>query len=220
MKSPYLKIDLHVHTLFSRDASTTLQEVVTYSRKNGLNGVAVTDHGTIKGALKLAREKRIIVIPGEEIDTLHGHVLALNITQKIQPKLSLTETVQKIHELGGIAVAAHPAHPAHIFKIGMTRRAISISDFDAIEVINSAAFPFFISTHLSRKLAERFNLPQTGGSDAHQAAEIGMAYTVVYADSNVEDIIEAIRKGAAIPYGKAIPWPVRFRRGAHEIKRS
>ena len=219
MKNSSLKIDLHVHTLFSEDASTTLQEVFTYSKKRGLNGVAITDHGTLRGALKLAREKRTMVIPGEEIDTLHGHVLALNINHTIPPKLSLPETVQKIHDLGGIAVAAHPAHPARIFKIGMTRRAASVSNLDAIEVINSSAFPFFLSTYLSRKLAERLNLPQTAGSDAHQAAEIGMAYTVVDADSNIDDIIEAIRKGASIPCGKAIPWTVRFRRGAREIKR-
>jgi len=216
VKNHPLKIDLHVHTIFSEDASTTLREVVTYSKKRGLNGVAVTDHRTLRGALKLAKEKRIIVIPGLEIDTLHGHVLALNMTNPIPPKLSLPETVQRIHDLGGTAVAAHPAV---VFKIGITRRAASISNFDAVEVINSAAFPFSLSTYWSRKLAERLNLPQTGGSDAHQAVEIGMAYTLVYADSNVDHIIEAIRKGDTIPFGKPIPWTVRFRRGAHEIKR-
>jgi len=216
VKSPQLKIDLHVHTLFSRDASTTLRDVVTYSRKRGLDGVAVTDHDTLKGALQLVKEKRIIVIPGVEITTLHGHVLALNTTDPIPPKLSLPETVQKIHDSGGIAVAAHPTV---ILNVGITRRAASVSNFDAIEVINSSAFPFSLSTHFSRKLAEKLNLPQTAGSDAHQAAEIGMAYTVVNADSNIDDIIEAIRKGATVPYGKAIPWTARFRRGAHEIRR-
>ena len=219
MKNHALKIDFHIHTVFSKDASTTLQEVVAYSIKQGLSGVAITDHGTLRGALKLAKEKRIIVIPGVEIDTLHGHVLALNITRTVPSKQSLPETVQKIHDLGGIAVAAHPAHPARVFRLGMTRQAISISNFDAVEVINSASFPFFLSTYMSRKLAERLNLPQTGGSDAHQAVEIGMAYTVVDADSNVDDIIEAVRKGASTPYGRATPWSVRIRRGAHEIKR-
>jgi len=214
-----LKIDLHVHTVYSNDASTTLREVIAYSKKQGLNGVAITDHDTLKGALKLTKQKRVTVVPGIEICTLHGHVLAFNVTEPIPPKLSLPEAVQRVHDLGGIAVAAHPAHPARFFKIGITRRAAMVSNFDAIEVINSSAFPFFLSTYLSRKLAQRLNLPQTGGSDAHQASEIGTAYTVVNADSNIDDIVEAIRKGAVIPGGKSIPWTVRVRRGAHEIKK-
>jgi len=216
VKKQPLKIDLHVHTIFSEDASTTLREVVTYSKKQGLNGIAITDHDTLRGALKLAKEKTITVIPGVEISTPHGHVLGLNITDPIQSKLSLPETVQKIHDSGGIAVAAHPSV---IFKIGISKRAASVSNLDAIEVINSAAFPFSLSTYLSRRLAEKLSLPQTAGSDAHHAAEIGMAYTIVDADSNIDDIMEAIRRGATLPFGRAIPWTVRFRRGAYEIRR-
>jgi len=216
VKNPPLKIDLHVHTLYSKDASTTLQEVVTYSKKRGLDGVAITDHGTLRGALKLAKEKTITVIPGMEIDTPQGHVLALNITAPIPSKLSLPETVQRIHDSGGIAVAAHPTV---FFKLGISRRVASVSNFDAVEVINSAAFPFFLSTYMNRKLAEKLDLPQTAGSDAHQSVEIGTAYTVIDADTYIDDIIEAIRKGVTIPCGKAIPWTARFRRGVREIKR-
>jgi len=213
VKSLGLKIDLHVHTCYSQDAVTTLEEVVTYSKKRGLDGVAITDHDTLLGALKLVQKCKLLVIPGIEITALGGHVLALNITKPIPPKLDLSETVQRIHEAGGIAVAAHPTS---VYKSALSRQ---ITSYDAIEVINSAAVPFSFSTYLSRKLATRLNLPQTAGSDSHYAPEIGAAYTIVEADLDVDEVIQAIKGGATLPLGKPIPWRVRLRRGALSLKR-
>jgi len=213
---PPLKIDLHVHTRYSEDSTTTLKEVVHYAKKRGLDGVAVTDHDTILGALRLAEQKNLIVIPGVEVSSLHGHVLALNVTEPIEPKLSLPETVERIHRLGGLAVIAHPAA---VLKTGMGHKIISsASKLDAVEVINTAAFPFFLTTYLSRRLARRLGLPQTAGSDAHHPHEIGNAYTIVNADSNQEDIIEAVKKGKTVPLGKPISWAWRLQRGAFGLK--
>jgi len=211
VKNSPLKIDLHVHTYYSEDATTTLKELVHYASKNGLDGVAVTDHETLRGALKLARRSRLIIIPGLEVETLRGHILALNIKTLIPPKLSLTETVQRTHDAGGVAVVAHPAA---VLKTALGQRITSNSNIDAVEVINSAAFPFFLSTYLSCRLAKRLNLPQTAGSDAHHAPEIGTAYTLVDADPNSDDVAEAIRKGAITPFGKPIAWARRVGRGA------
>jgi len=211
VKNSPLKIDLHVHTCYSEDATTTLKEVVYYAKKRGLNGVAVTDHETLRGALKLARKSQLIIIPGLEVETQRGHILALNITTLIPPKLSIRETVQKIHDAGGIAAIAHPAV---VLKTGLGQKITSSSNIDAVEVINSAAFPFFLSTYLGRRLAEKLNLPQTAGSDAHHALEIGTAYTLVNADSNTDDVTEAILKGMITPCGKPITWAKRVQRGA------
>ncbi len=219
MKLLPLRIDLHVHTCYSDDSTSPLEEIIFYAKKQGLNGIAITDHDTLRGAkraLKLARKKELMVIPGIEVTTLQGHVLALNVTTFISHNLGLVETVEKIHEAGGIAVAAHPIV---LIKSHIKQRIASASNLDGVEVINSSAFPFFLSTRLSRALAERLNLPQTAGSDAHQASEIGTAYTLVKADSEVDEIIEAIRKGAVIPFGKSISWETRVRRGAFSLKR-
>ncbi|MFQ6073926.1 MAG: PHP domain-containing protein [Candidatus Bathyarchaeia archaeon] len=219
MKLLPLRIDLHVHTCYSYDATSSLREVLLYAKKRDLNGIAITDHDTVKGAkraLKLAGRMRFMVIPGIEVTTLQGHVLALNITTTIPQNLGLIETVEKIHEAGGIAVAAHPIV---FIKSHIKQRVASASNLDGVEVINSSAFPFFLSTRLSQALAERLNLPQTAGSDAHHASEIGTAYTLVRADSEVNEIIEAIRRGAVTPFGKAISWETRVRRGASSLKR-
>jgi len=213
VKSLGLKIDLHVHTCYSYDAVTTLEEVVTYSKKRGLDGVAITDHDVLLGALRLAQKNKLIVIPGIEITTMHGHVLALNITKPVLPKLGLPETIQRIHEGGGIALASHPTL---VYKSALSRQ---VTSYDAIEVINSGAVPFSLSTYLSRKFATRLNLPQTGGSDSHYAPEIGAAYTIIEADPDVDEIVQAIKRGATRPVGKPIPWRVRLRRGALSLKK-
>lgn len=209
-----LKIDLHVHTCYSSDGITTPREVVAYSKRRGLDGVAITDHDTVDGALKLLGKTSLVVIPGIEITTSVGHILALNVKKSIPSNLSPAETIQSIHEVGGIAVAAHPVTLIKSFR--------SIDDtlnFDAIEVINSVSFPFSLSTHLSRKLALSLKLPQVAGSDAHYGPEIGFAYTFIDADPEVDEIIQAIENGATIPFGTAIPWRLRLKRFSLNLKK-
>ncbi len=213
MNTLALKLDLHVHTCYSCDSATTLEEVLVYSKKRGLDGVAITDHDTIGGALKLRENSDLIIIPGVEVTTLQGHVLALNITRPITSGLSVQDTIQLIHDAGGIAVAAHP----NVFHKRLKGRIVT--NFDAIEVINSSAIPFLLSTCLNRKLALRLNLPQTAGSDAHYAPEIGFAYTMIDADPQVDEIVLAIKKRAIVPYGKRIPWKLRLQRGLLNFKK-
>ena len=212
MKSLSLKIDLHVHTCYSPDAVTTLKEVVTHSKKQGLDGVAITDHDTLVGASKL-QNSDLVVISGIEITTLNGHLLALNVTTPIPPKLDINETIQRIHEAGGIAVAPHPTA---VYRSAPSRQTAS---YDAIEVLNSADVPFQFLTYLNQKLATRLSLPQTAGSDSHYGPEIGAAYTFIEADPNVDEIVQAIKKGATIPVGKSIPWIMRLKGEALSLKR-
>jgi predicted metal-dependent phosphoesterase TrpH len=209
-----LKIDLHIHTCYSYDSTITPKELVTYAKKRGLNAVAVTDHDTISGALKLGRNKDLLIIPGIEINTQHGHVLGLNLHERIPSRLSVPTTVQKIHDAGGIAIAAHPTA---LYR-GELRKYM-IGEFDAVEVINASSIPFRFSNSVNRKLAEEFKLPQTAGSDAHYAPEIGMAYCSVEADLEKEEIVIAIKNGKVRACGRAIPWLMRLKREALNFKR-
>lgn len=212
----HLKVDLHLHTHYSEDGKTTLEEAIQYAKERQLDGIAITDHDTVQGALKLAKRKDLIVIPGIEVSSRHGHVLGLNITEPIRPKLDITETVEKIRLLGGVAVVAHPAVA---IKTGMGTTIRSASGIDAVEVINASAFPFSLSTYLSRRLAHRLGLPETAGSDSHYPQEIGSAYTIIDADSNRDDIMEAIRKGKTEPAGKPISWTRRLERGSQNVRK-
>jgi predicted metal-dependent phosphoesterase TrpH len=207
-----LKIDLHVHTHYSTDSLITLKEVITYSKKRGLDGVAITDHNTLKGALRL-KTRDMIVIPGIEISTLNGHLLGLNVNTLIPAELNIEETIRRIHEAGGIAVAPHPSV---FYKSPPSRQ---ICSYDAIEVMNASSVPFQLFTRLSKNFAVHLGLPQTGGSDSHYAPELGAAYTIVEADPDIDEIVDAIKKGATVAEGKAIPWKIRVRRAALGLKK-
>ncbi len=207
-----LKIDFHVHTCYSHDSSITLKQVVSFAKRRKLDGVAITDHNTLKGALKL-KTREIIVIPGIEVSTLQGHLLGINVTTLIPPQRDIEETIQKIHDVGGIAVAPHP------FSFYKSPPSRCVSCYDAVEVMNASSIPFSVITYYSRKFAERLGIPQTGGSDSHYAPEIGLAYTMVKSDSDVDEIGCALKRGTAFPVGRGVPWKTRFERTTQVLKR-
>ena len=198
---------MHVHTCYSIDSVITPKELIFYAKKQGLQGVAVTDHDRLDGALKIASETDFLIIPGIEVTSSDGHVVGLNVGEPIPSKLSATETVKRIHDAGGIAVACHPIG---LFKGGLGKR--TSTEFDAVEVINSSAIPFKYAMEQSMKIASRLRKPSLAGSDAHYGPEIGCAYTVVNAEPDVNDVVEAICNGLCQPLGKAIPLSIRLKR--------
>jgi predicted metal-dependent phosphoesterase TrpH len=209
-----VKIDLHVHTHHSYDSLITPEELVYYARRRGLDAVAVTDHDRVDGALKIAKETDFLVVPGIEVSSLNGHILGLNVQETIPRRLGVDETVDRIHEVGGIAVACHPTA---FFKESLAKH--TNSKFDAVEVINASAFPFNYSVKHSQRLASRLGLSRVAGSDAHYGPEIGCAYTFVDADLGADEIAKAIRKGLCQPFGRAIPPTTRLRRELLLLKR-
>jgi predicted metal-dependent phosphoesterase TrpH len=209
-----LKIDLHVHTTYSYDALITPKELVFYAKKRGLDGVAVTDHDRIDGALKIAKETDFLVVPGIEISSLNGHIIGLNVDELVPAELSVDETLDRIHEAGGVAVACHPVT---FFKESL-KGHIS-SRFDAVEVINASAFPFDYSVRRSGEIASRLGIARVAGSDAHYGPEIGYAYTLVDAEFDVDGVVNAVRKRLCSPYGKAIPLTMRFKKELLLLKR-
>jgi predicted metal-dependent phosphoesterase TrpH len=198
---------MHVHTCYSNDSSITLEQLVSYGKKQGLHGAAVTDHDTLEGALKLASRTDFLIIPGIEVHSSEGHIIGLNIKETVPSKLTPSETIDRIHSAGGIAVACHPFG---LFKGGLGKR--TTRDFDAVEVINSSAMPFSYSVRQNLKIASNLKKPRVAGTDAHYAPEIGCAYTLVDANNDVDDVIRAVKEGSCQPYGRAIPLSIRVER--------
>jgi predicted metal-dependent phosphoesterase TrpH len=201
----HVKADLHVHTTYSRDSVITFKELVFYAKKRGLTAVAVTDHNEVEGALKIAKETDFLIIPGTEVSSLNGHIVGLNVLERIPRGLSADETVERIHEAGGIAIACHPFA---LFK-GSIGKHVS-GKFDAVEAINASAFPFNRATQQAHLLAERLGLPKVAGTDAHYGPVIGQAYTLIDAEANVEDIVKAIASGLCKPAGTCISLRMRL----------
>jgi len=189
------------------------------ARRKGLDGVAVTDHDTVDGALKACKiasemgmKHQLIVIPGIEVSTKRGHILGLNVTEPIPMGLGVEETINRIHEAGGIAIAAHPQ--SYFFKdgIGLSPKILSFG-LDGVEVMNSALFPFKPLVQACKNFAEKHNLPQTAGSDSHVVEAIGLAYTLIDAEEkSVDSIIRSIKKGLTTPLGTGMPLTLRIKK--------
>lgn len=209
-----VKIDLHIHTCYSYDSVIKPEELVFYAKKRGLDGIAITDHDVIEGALKIARDTDFLVITGIEVTSLSGHIVGLNVEEQIPSKLSVEETIDKIHAVGGIAVACHPSA---FLKESLGRK--TSARFDAVEVINSSAIPFKRSVKNGQKLASALGVAKVAGSDAHYGPEIGCAYTVVDAEPNADAVVKAISKGLCEPFGNAIPLGIRLKREVLSIKK-
>ena len=82
-----MKYDLHTHTNYSKCSNLKPEILLKIAKKRGLNGLAVTDHHKIKGALKVSklnRDKNFEVIIGEEVTTDFGEVLAYYINKEIK----------------------------------------------------------------------------------------------------------------------------------------
>jgi predicted metal-dependent phosphoesterase TrpH len=200
-----VKADLHVHTTYSRDSVITPKELVFYAKKRGLTAVAVTDHNQVEGALKIAKETDFLIIQGIEVSSLKGHIVGLNVSEPIPRGLSADETVDRIREAGGVAIACHP------FALWKSSIGRYVSEkFDAVETINASAFPFNRATSKANQLAERLGLPKVAGTDAHYGPVIGQAYTVIEAEANVEAIVKAIANGRCEPKGAAISFMMRL----------
>lgn len=103
--------DLHMHTIFSYDGTATVPAVLKRAKQIGLDIIAITDHDEIRGALlaeQLAPQVGIQVIPGVEITTAEGDLLALSIRKLVPAGLPLIETILRVGEQGGFCLAPHP----------------------------------------------------------------------------------------------------------------
>ena len=195
--------DLHIHTIYSYDGTASAPAVLAYAQKTGLNVVAITDHDEIAGALEameLASKYSVEVLPGIEITTAEGDLLALNVTQKIERGLSLTETVLKVGGAGGFCIAPHPMAGGFGMKsLGAYPILRALRDREvariliAIETFNATSIDR-MSNHYARRLAERLNITQTGSSDAHIVEAIGLGSTA-FVGHTAQDLIKALYEG-------------------------
>ena len=201
-----MKFDLHTHTTYSkhhfwgRDALNTPKEMVKAGVKMGLTGMAVTDHQTVKGSLVAKQfakkyKKDFKIITGLEIKSKSGDILGLGITKNVPDNLTIEETIEKIHDLGGLAISPHP-YGEFGFRKCVKDEAIKA---DAIEIFNATSCRGF-QNKMAKQLAEKYKKPISAGSDAHYWKIVGNAGIICN-----EDPLEAIRKKRVKIFGHLTP---------------
>lgn len=195
--------DLHIHTIHSYDGTASVPAVLKRARQTGLDVIAITDHDQITGSLKaleLASAYGVEVIPGTEVTTSEGDLLALNVTEKIPHAQSLVETILKVGELGGFCIAPHPMagglgmKSLSAYSILKALRHPDVARIlIAIETYNATTIDR-MSNHYARILAERLGITQTASSDAHVLEAIALA-AVEFEGRSAQDLLAALRKG-------------------------
>lgn len=188
-----MKMDPHIHSIYSGDSDSQITDILKQSEKIGLNAIAISDHNTIKGskiAIEKSKDMDIVVVPSIEISTLYGHMLGLGATEEIPRDLSAIETVERIHDAGGLAVVPHPYS---YYRHGLFTKSDDNLNIDGIEVKN-ARYILGYSNRKGKILSKRRNIPEFGSSDAHFIAAIGDCYTEIDCEANVDDILDAIVK--------------------------
>lgn len=195
--------DLHIHSMHSPDATTTVRAVLKQAADVGLDVIAITDHDEITGALEareLASQYGVEVVTGAEVTTDEGHLVALYV-EKLPPSgMSLDETLLWIGHYGGIAIAPHPFNqlPNSLDMqsvIGVLNRPRSKGILKGIEVYNMSTRAF---DETAEKLSVYLPLARTAASDAHVYWAIGLGRTQ-FRGSSADDLRLALDNAATIP---------------------
>jgi len=193
--------DLHIHSIHSYDGTSTVPAILKHvSEKTKLNVIAITDHDSMEGvnqAQELAPKYGLQVIPGCEIASAQGHVLALFIHDRIPAGLSLIETLLLIGEQGGLAIAAHPeAKGTSSLRFETIREACShpfasqvlvgVEAFNGGLVYTRSNIPTVVQS-------ARLPLAQVGNSDAHILSMIGNGASY-FPGSSIADLRVALKQ--------------------------
>jgi predicted metal-dependent phosphoesterase TrpH len=204
------KADMHLHTLYSDGTAAVADLLEHVERNTDLDVIAITDHERVDGALR-AREIHAAagysfdLVVGEEITTRRGHILALFLAERIPALRPLPETLERIHDQGGIAIAAHPLAP---LTPSLGRRSLLRLHgdpdlrhrLDAIELVNPSAAGRSRRISRRRLNEEVLQLPAVGNSDAHVLEGIATAWTW-FPGVSAEDYRAAVAAGATEPAG-------------------
>ena len=192
-----LKADLHIHTEYSMDCDTPLEKIIDRCLWIGINCIAVADHGTVEGALKMQSIAPFTVIVAEEILTPYGEIMGMFLKESIPSGLSVHETISRIKAQGALVCIPHPFD---IFRQSALNTKIledMAGQVDVVEVFNSRN-PILHSSNKAQFFARKYSIPGSAGSDAHIISEIGKAYVEMPEFDGRNDFLQSLAKGKVV----------------------
>ena len=191
-------VELHSHTLWSRDCVVPFERIIDLCRKRGLHKIAITDHNTADSALALQKLAPELVIVGEEIMTNKGELLGYFMKESIPEGLTPEETIRRLRDQGAVISVSHPF--VRLRKGAWEEPDLRkiIDKVDAIEVFNSRCI-FPEDNRKAQAYAAEHHVLGTVGSDAHTAIEYGRADMQMRPfENDPEDFLEALRTAGSV----------------------
>ena len=211
---PWIVADLHMHTSWSFDCAVDPLELIDHAEAEGLGAIAVTDHNVFGGALEtvdLARDRNLIVIPGEEIKTdEQGEVIGLFLEREIPRGMPFGDTVAAIREQGGLVYVPHPFDRMHTVPDAATLHR-HLADIDVFEVYN-ARLLFEAHNDEALRFARKYDLTMGAGSDAHVLQGVGTGALRMRAFEDPEEFLisllsaEVLRRPKSLAYLQSLKW--------------
>ncbi len=186
------KVDLHSHTLWSKDCLTQFETIIRLCRQRGVDRIAITDHNTAQGALAMQQIAPDLVIVGEEIMTTQGEILAYFVRESVPAGLTPLETIRRLRDQGAVISVSHPFDRLRKGAWHEHELLEFVDQLDAIEVFNARClFPEDNAKALA--FAQAHGLPFTAGSDAHSRPEYGQATLLLSPFHDAESFRAALR---------------------------
>ena len=207
-----MRVDLHSHTMWSGDSTTTPDEVAVAVEESAIDVLCITDHHAIAGARQLRDVVACRVVVGEELRTAAGEIIGLFLVDRIPNGLGHVETARAIRDQGGIVYVPHPFDPMRRNLAEPALYELAAEGLiDAVEVLNAkTSLP-----SLNRRAAEfaaEFDLAAGAGSDAHVPNAIGSAYVEMPDFATPPEFLAGLRTGSIVGHhwDEARPWSARI----------
>ena len=181
---PMGKADLHIHTNFG-DGLDSVEAILEHvEAATDLDVIAITEHDRLEVALR-AREVwarrgyAYDFVPGVELTTLEGHVVALYLEEPVASLRRVEETIEAVHRQGGVCFVPHPMSrlTRSIGARTMDRLAANELRFDGMELATASPTARLYMSKAARLNRERYHLASVGASDAHFRQAIGSGFT-------------------------------------------
>jgi hypothetical protein len=211
----HVRVDMHMHTMWSGDATTTPDELAAALGESGIDVLCITDHATINGAVQLAASGELPcrVVVGQETRTWAGEIIGLFLTERLPYGLMPEETCRAIRAQGGLVYVPHPFDPLRsCLREDVLTALVGEGLVDAVEVLNGKTS----LSHLNQRAAAfgaEHGLAAGAGSDAHEPTAIGAAYVEVpdFDDGDGASFLAGLRSDEARVVGHHYDRPRQWR---------
>ena len=197
-----LKMDSHIHSEYSPDSSSKIDDILDVAKQKNIDIIAISDHNTVNGTGEVRAKTKntdILAIPSIEISSSLGHILGFGCEETVPQGLEPPDTIDRIHDLGGLAIIPHPYC---FYRHGLLCKSdYNDLKIDAIETKN-ARFIVGYCNHKAKNLSKKENIPSLGASDAHYWKFVGDCYSLIDCEKDIDSVLKSIKKGKTEAHGK------------------